>query len=297
MTKKYEKLFLLLIAAFLFTATANAQTVNGTIKGQVTDPNGLILPGVTVLLEGSGLQGQKSATSDTEGNYVFLGLPPGTYTIQVKGAGFKTLRRPDLALRAGQTLMLDLALVVGEVAETVEIKSNGENTPILDTTNPEQKFNVSGEFLNKLPMSSRQNWESIWLLIPGVTIVSSTGPDGVNYDPQINGASARSNSYKLDGFEIGSSFTNQGFTTQFSTEAIQDVQIKTSGGDASTPLGQGGYINITTKSGGNKYSGSAAVFMQPRSFNWTNVPGGIPLSQSLYQPDLSFGGPIKKDRL
>jgi hypothetical protein len=274
-----KKLFSLVITLFLCAVTAGAQTANGTIKGRVIDPNGLILPGATLLLEGSDLQGQKTATSDDEGNYVFQGLPPGTYTLQVRRSGFKTLLRPNLMLRAGQTLTLDLSLQVGDVSETVEIQSSGENTPIIDTSNPEQKFNVSGEFVNKLPMSSRQNWESVWFLVPGAVTIGRGGPDGVNFDPQINGASERSNVYKLDGFDIGNSFTNQGWTTQFSTEAIQDVQIKTTGGDASTPLGQGGFINVITKSGGNRYSGSAAVFMQPRRFNWSIIPGGTPADQ------------------
>src|SRR5258705_5404905 len=195
-----NKLLFPLIALFLSAVTASAQTGNGTIKGRVIDPNDLILPGAALLLEGSDLQGQKTARADDEGNYVFQGLPPGTYKLLVKRSGFKTLIRPDLALRAGQTLTLDLPLQIGDVAETVEIQSGGENTPIIDVSNPEQKFNVSGEFLNKLPMSSRQNWESVWLLVPGAVTIGNNGPDGVNFDPQINGASSRSNAYRLDGF-------------------------------------------------------------------------------------------------
>jgi hypothetical protein len=146
-------------------------------------------------------------------------------------------------------------------------------------------------------MSTRQNWESVWFLVPGAVTIGRNGPDGVNFDPQINGASERSNAYKLNGFEIGNSFTNQGWTTQFSTEAIQDVQIKTFGADASTPIGQGGFINVTTKSGGNEFHGSGALFWQPRRFNWNNIPGGTPLDQDLTQPEATLGGPIKKDRL
>ena len=182
------------------------------------------------------------------------------------------------------------------VSQAVNITSGGQDTPIIDTSNPEHKFNVSGEFINKLPMSSRQNWESVWFLVPGVVTIGRNGPDGVNFDAQVHGASERSNVYKLDGFDIGNSFTQQGWTTQFSTEAIQDVQIKTSGQDAATPLGEGGFLSIITKSGGNQFHGSAAFFAQPRSFNWNNVPGGNPLDQELYQPEGSIGGPIFKDK-
>ncbi|MCL4814642.1 MAG: hypothetical protein KJ061_19310, partial [Vicinamibacteraceae bacterium] len=102
--------------------------------------------------------------------------------------------------------------------------------------------------------------------------------------------------YKLDGFEIGSSFTNQGWTTQFSTEIIQDVEIVTGGKDASRPLGEGGFLNVVTRSGGNAYHGSAAFYMQPRQWNDNNIPGGRPLDQELYQPDFSLGGKLVHDR-
>src|SRR5262249_33597444 len=128
------------------------------------------------------------------------------------------------------------------VTQLVDVTSRGEDIPIIETNNPEQKFNVSGDFLNRLPLSMRQDWDSVWFLIPGAVTLGRTGPDN-NIDPQIHGASERSNVYKLDGFDIRNSFTNQGWTTQFSTEAIRDLQIKTSGADASTPLGEGGYIN------------------------------------------------------
>jgi Carboxypeptidase regulatory-like domain/TonB dependent receptor-like, beta-barrel len=268
------------------------------IKGHVTDPSGAAVPGATLTLTGSSLQGQKTAVSDAEGNFVFLGLAPGDYELEIKQTGFQSLKQPDVNLRAGQTLVLELSLTVGNVAQTVDVaaRGGGEKIPIIDTVNPEQNYNVSGEFLNKLPMSTRQNWESVWFLVPGAVTIGRNGPDGVNFDPQINGASERSNSYKLNGFEIGNSFTNQGWTTQFSTEAIQDVQIKTFGADASTPLGEGGFINVTTKSGGNQFHGSAALFWQPRNFNWNNIPGGTPLDQDLTQPEGTIGGPIIKDR-
>ena len=208
-------------------------------------------------------------------------------------AGFAPYKSAaDDSSRAGLTLTIDIKLQVAGVATTVTV---GGEAPIVDTTTPEQRFNVSGDFMNALPLSSHQNWDSVWFMVPGGYTMGRTGPD-LNIDPQIHGASSRSNIYKLDGMEIGSSYTNQGWVTQFSTEAIQDISIKTSGLDASTPLGEGAYANVITKSGGNQFHGSAAFYIQPWSFNWNNVPGGIPATQKLYQPDLSLGGPIIKDK-
>jgi carboxypeptidase family protein/TonB-dependent receptor-like protein len=289
--------WLLMVFWMLVAMPANAQYTSA-IKGQVVDPQGALVAGATLTLTGSELPGRRTSVSNGVGNYIFLGLPPGVYLLEVTQPGFHNFTQPGIVLRAGSTLMLDVRLALKRVDQTVDVaaRGGGENIPIIDVGNPEQKFNVSGEFINRLPLSSRQNWESVWFLVPGAVTIGRNGPDGVNFDPQIHGASERSNIYKLDGFEIGNAFTNQGWTTQFSAEAIQDAQIKTSGPDASTSLGQGGYINIITKSGGNKAHGSASFFSQPRSFNGNNVPGGAPLDQELHQPDLALGGPLIKDK-
>jgi hypothetical protein len=285
------------VICVLASAPAQAQ-YNGSIKGQAVDQRGAVLPGVTLTLSSPALMGDKTVDSDAKGQYVFLGLPPGVYQLEAGQVGFQVFRQPGIPLRAGQTLILDFELRVKAVTQTIEVAARGEGReiPIIDVENPEQKFNVSGEFINRLPLSSRQNWESVWFLFPGAVTVTRTGPDGVNVDPQIHGAPERSNIYKLDGFEIGNALTNQGWTTQFSPEAIQDVQIKTSGPDASTSLGEGGYINLITRSGGNEFHGALSFYSQPRSFNGNNTSGGNPLDQELHQPDLSLGGPIKKDK-
>jgi Carboxypeptidase regulatory-like domain/TonB dependent receptor len=289
--------WVLVFFSMLAITPANAQ-YTGMIKGQVIDQQDALVPGTTLTVTSPELPGNKTAVSNETGNYVLLGLPPGVYQLEAKRPGFQPFTQNGIILRAGLTLTLDVRLKVAGIMPTVDVaaRGGGENVLIIDSSNPEQNFNVSGEFINRLPLSSRQNWESLWFLVPGAVTLGRSGPDGVNFDPQIHGSSDRSNIYKLDGFEIGNSYTNQGWTTQFSTEAIQDVQIKTSGPDASTPLGQGGYINIITKSGGNKFHGSASFFSQPRSFNGNNVPGGDPLDQELHQPDLSLGGPLVKDK-
>lgn len=285
-----------IIAAFLAFAglTANAQST-GILRGRVLDASEAVVPRATLTLSSPALTEPKTVTSDESGNYVILGLPPGVYRLQAESGNFAPFTQEELSVRAGSTLTFDVKLNVAGISQTVDVENDAENTPIIDTSNPEQNINVSGEFINKLPLGSRQNWDSVWFLVPGAVTLGRSGPDE-NIDPAIHGASSRANVYKLNGFDISHSFTNQGYTTQFSTDVIQDVQIKTSGVDASTPLGQGGYINVVTKSGGNKFSGSASFYYQPRKFNWSNVPGGNPLDQQLIQPDLSLGGPIFKNK-
>jgi hypothetical protein len=286
------KVAMLIALQLALSVSAFAQSA-GTINGRVVDPQSASVPGAALTLKSPELQGQRSAVTDSEGNYTFLGLPPGTYQLTVSANGFQPITREGIQVRAGLALTIETQVSVSGVAQSVNITGRGAETSIIDTSNPEQKFNISGEFLSRLPLNQRQSWESVWYLVPGVVIP----PNSDNrFEPRIHGAFERANSYRMDGVEIGNAFTNQGWTTQFSTEAIQDVQIKTAGQEASTPLGSGGYIDVVTKSGGNSFHGSAAIYLQPRSFNWSNVPGGTSTDQEFYQPDFSFGGPIIKDR-
>lgn len=303
-----QKILLLGVLTWVLTVNLFAQS-NSILRGQVVDQNDAVIPGATVTLTGDQVQGKKNTVADSNGNFAFLGLMPGTYQILVSKSGFKTLQQNDIQLRASQTLDLNFRLEVGEAQGTVEVKS-GQDTPIVDTSTPEKNYNISGDFITQLPLNPRQSWEALWTMVPGVDGFA----DGPNYDPIVNGAGRQnagtvtfqngfqtfnqgivntvSNSYTLNGLTIGDSVTNQGWRTQFSTEAIQDVVVKTSGADASTPLAQGGAVNIVTKSGGNKFHGSAGVFIQPKKFNWTNIPNGTSSTLNLFQPDLSLGGPV-----
>lgn len=290
-----HRLFALGVVLWLTsTLSAHAQ-ITGTLKGQVTDQQGAAVPGVSVTVSSVTLQGIRETASDGSGTYLILGLPPGTYALRVALSGFSTFIQPNILLRAGQTIAFDVQLRLGNIAEAVTVTGRAAaDTPIIDLENPELHFNVSGEFLRQLPLGSRQQWDQLWQLVPGV-VTSARNGDG-DIEPQIHGASERSNVMKLDGFDIGSSFTNQQWTTQFSTEIIQDVSIKTAGLDASTPLGRGGFLNIVTRSGGNAVHGSGTMSFQPRKWNDNNIPGGQPLDQAFYQPDVSIGGPITRDR-
>lgn len=287
----------LLLCVFSLTccvSSAQAQAPSA-LRGSVTDPQHRVVPGASIIVSGPELQGQREAVSDAIGSYVFLGLPPGTYVLAAALPGFANYTQSEVTIRAGQTITLDVQLSVATLETSVTVEGNDRSdVPIVDVTNPELQFNLSAEFLKQLPLGSRQQWDHLWQLVPGVITYARTGD--ANIEPRIHGASERSNVMKLDGFDLGNGFTNQQWTTQFSTEVIQDVSIKTSGLDASTPLARGGFLDIVTKSGGNTTRGSVALFAQPRRWNGNNVPNGHPSDERFVQPDGSLGGPIVRDR-
>src|SRR6266545_691396 len=108
--------WLLVAFCLLATTRANAQ-YTGTVKGQVVDPQGALVPGVILTVTGPELPGRRTTVSGETGNYVFLGLPPGVYQLEAKQTGFQTFMQPGIILRAGLTLTLDVRLTVMEMAQ------------------------------------------------------------------------------------------------------------------------------------------------------------------------------------
>jgi Carboxypeptidase regulatory-like domain len=148
----------LVVFCMLTITPANAQ-YTGMIKGQVIDQQGAFVPGVTLTVTSPELPGPKITVSSETGNYVLLGLPPGVYKLEAEQPGFQSFIQEGIILRVGLTLTMEVKLTVREMTQTVDVAARGQgaNIPIIDSSNPEQNFNISGEFINRLPLSSRQN--------------------------------------------------------------------------------------------------------------------------------------------
>ncbi|MCA1585384.1 MAG: TonB-dependent receptor, partial [Acidobacteria bacterium] len=231
------------------------------------------------------------ATTDAEGRYRLIDLPPGDYTITAHLAGFARFLRTAVAVRSGLNLPVDIVMTVGGVDEVVEITAD---TPLLETQSGGRAVNVSGELLRSMPLSERREWYGSLLLAPGVTAA-----DWVNNEKQIyvHGAAPTANVVQVDGADVSPAQAPDVRYLNLSTDAVDDVQVKTAGVDASAPLGVGGIINIATASGTNTVTGAATFAFQPREWNSSNTPGGTSGTVDQRQIDGSIGAPIVKDRL
>ena len=108
------------IAAVLVAVTVHAQSTTGTIAGRVSDPQGLPVPGATVVATSPNLQGAREAVTSTSGEYIFALLPPGTYTLAFELSGFGKVER-SVTLSPTQRLPLDVTLDPAGVTETVQV--------------------------------------------------------------------------------------------------------------------------------------------------------------------------------
>ncbi|HEY4050385.1 MAG TPA: TonB-dependent receptor [Acidobacteriaceae bacterium] len=276
-----------LLSKFAFAQT----TADGTIHGQVTDGSGAVLPNVNIVAHSPTVGGTFNAVSDSNGNYRLTELPPGTdYDVQAGSAGYDTIHRTGLIVRAGLNVTVDIVLKIGTTAETVLV--SGE-APLIDTQSAEQATNLSGELLRNLPVTGRHDWSDSLQITPGITSASSDAQGGQTYF--LRGSENENHATLLDGMDIGSFEQNwPSNTISIANESLGDIQIKTGANDASSPAAMGMVINLASPVGADQYHGSIYYLIGPASLNGNNVPHGNAAASASEQPDFAVGGPIKK---
>src|SRR5262245_47914390 len=112
---KSGRSFLTVLAILYFSATLMGQSTTGTITGTVQDTSGAVMPGASLKLTATGTGIVQVQTSDESGNFRFLLLPPGTYTLEATIAGFKTFRREGLVVQSDRSMAVPVEMSVGEV--------------------------------------------------------------------------------------------------------------------------------------------------------------------------------------
>src|SRR5215471_2971464 len=265
------------VAAFAQRATS------GTVIGKITDTSGAVLPGVTVSLQSPEALGQFSAVTDGQGQYRVNNLPPATYDVRAELSGFQAVIR-KAPVRLNAVTEVDFTLSVGSVSETVTVTAE---SPIVDPERAGLSVNINNTALTTVPVTTNRRFQDAWLVVPGVAVNPAT--------QELTGSERRTS---LDGADVTDPYGGDIFAVNLNYDAIQDVEVKALGSEASDGSSMvGQYMNIVTKSGGNEFHGSAALFIIPQSFNGSNVEG-IPANRRQdYQPDLTLGGPIKRDRV
>jgi len=237
----------------LAAATAAAQQGTTEIRGRVLDPQGGVLPGVTVIVKNQDTGMYREAVSNADGTYFVSALTPGVYELSAELQGFKKFSRRDVQLELGKTSTIDVPLEVGSLQETINVSAE---SPIVDVTSKEVGGNITTRELVELP-TINGNFVGFVGLLPGIVPTISTesfGSDSIT----VNGQDPRNNNYMLDGGNNNDDVIGQRAGTQARTpiEAIQEFQVLTNQFDAEFGRTTGAVVNAVTKSGTNNWRGS-----------------------------------------
>ncbi len=298
LTRMLRHCSVLAVAAIYFltfvpSASLRAQNISSAeLHGTVHDPSGAVVPNAAITIANAARGFSRSTTSDGEGNYQLLLLPPGTYVVTVTAPGFATLNESNIVLTVGERATLRLPLAVSGT-ETVNVSAGAE---IIETQRSSQSTTVDQLRITNLPTNGRNY---IGFTLTNSQIARDAAPSigaiptsGLNF----GGVRARSNSINIDGADAGD-YISGGTRTTVSQDAVQEFQIITNGFDAEYGRASGGVVNIVTKSGTNTTHGSAYGFLRNRYIQATN-----PFS-TVYQPaytrvqaGFTIGGAIVPDK-
>lgn len=279
------------LLVFALPAFAAGQTTGG-IVGRVSDENGGPLPGVSVEVESSVLQGSRVTTTDSDGHFRLTLLPPGEYTLTFQLAGFgPEQQKTPVGLDRDTTVNTTLR---PSEAEEITVVSDSS---ILDLRSTTLGVNLDQQAIESLPTG--RNYSTMAQFVPGVT--SDANPDNSTQSTiSVYGSSGAENAFIVDGVNTtGVEYGFQGKELNF--EFVQAIDIKTGGYEAEYGRSTGGVVNVITKSGGNEFRGDVFGYFDDDSLQGSPDPivstAGTVDGFTRQDFGADLGGYLVKDRL
>jgi hypothetical protein len=282
---------------------AGAQETRATLSGTVTDSSGSAIPSATLTLFNSKTSISVNVRSNGEGQYRFLFVDPGTYTLTAEASGFSKFSETGIILVTSQNSTLDVAMTVGAATQTISVTAD---QPLLETEKSDRGLTLSERSLEELPINVR-NPIALSQITPGVTQsiqrydltpftnngLSQFAINGIQGDATENLLDGAPNDMIYQGLNSIAYVPSVDMVSQFKTiTAPYDAQYGRAGG---------GVISVVTKNGTNQLHGTAYYFLQRPNFNanaWVNNANGKPKSDnSLDEYGFTIGGPVVLPKL
>lgn len=297
--------FIAKFLAFIFTlvlAPAVFGQATGSLSGTITDQNGAVIQGASVTVKNSATNLTRTVQANDAGHWTVTQLPVGSYSVSYEKDGFKKSTSDGIEVEASVTRSVEVTLEVGTSDIFVNVTSEQSLIQVDSATVSRQ---ITGEQLTRTPTSTRS---FTGLLSSEAGVSSELSPVGVNgngnISPSVNGTRTTSTSLFFNGIDATNITSNEGSMTDNispAPETLQEVKLQTSLYDASTGRSGGGNFQIVTKSGGNKFSGSAYYYLQNKAFNsnefFLKEAGVEKPKADRTEAGFTMGGALIKDKL
>jgi hypothetical protein len=285
------------LLVLLLALPAAAQNITGALTGVVIDPAGAAVPSAQIELTNQQTRARQTITSNDSGIFLFPSILPGSYSISVTMAGFRTFQMKDITITMNERRSLgDIALQVGQVQEKVEVTA--ESTPVQTASSERAGLVTTTQLLNTAIRG--RDFVALLATLPGIydenmqarDVSKGPGAGGLH----INGGRSTSINFALDGVQNTDTGSNGGSHVQPNMDAVAEVVVLTSNYQAEHGRNSGGTINVTTKSGTQQFHGSSYWFYRHESLyansffrNRTNTVRPIERIQNF---GYTFGGPV-----
>src|SRR5215472_14057705 len=273
---------------------AQSESINGTIRGRVSDPSDRPVAGSNVTAVNNATGYTRSMASTEDGYYVIASLPIGNYTVTITKDGFRPLKLTEIILQAGRDAVVDGGLQLGEVTATVEVSGGA---PVVDPAQTNISRTISEVEVQNLPLTSRNPYN--WIMFqPGVS--GHPNPElGIPRTLNTNGFVDRIN-YQMDGM-VDTEADRYGLRL-FTISSVYVSEVQTVSNSFAPEFGgtTGNIYNVITGSGTNSLHGMFQWIRGP--VDTTARPILLPATRPkpnllLNSYAMNAGGPIKKDKL
>jgi hypothetical protein len=304
---RLQTLLLYLASVALLAMPLLAQST-GSIVGTVKDSTGAVIPGATVTLTNLGTADKRTAVTEGNGSYRFLNLPPANYRLDFELKGFKHLTREPVTVPVERAVLIDAALELGNISETVEVTAE---TPLMDTQSATLSQVVEAKTVQEMPINGR-NVMNLLGLVPGVVPQGST----VGHTINSNQSAGHTNNQAFNNYQIGGGIAGHssayldgaptiglgGNSVQLIAmqDAVQEFRVATNNVGVEYGRFGGGVVNMATKSGTNEFHGSAYEYFRNKVLNandfFANAAGQPRPAFNQNQYGITLGGPLRKDK-
>ena len=284
-----------------------AQLGGGSIIGFVHDPSGAAVPAVHVTARNQDTNEQRAVTTNGEGYYEFPLLTAGRYQVTVEATGFKKVEGEIFTLNTGTRPRIDLTLVLGDVSEKIDVDATA---PQINTSTTDLGVVITRERVDELPLNGR-NFQELVGLQAGVNVAPSSSA-GARGGISFHGSSALGTSFLMDGVDMSFGEVNGAASMQsaggggtllntISVEALQEFKSTSSAASAEYGRSGGGVLNVTTRSGSNRFHGALFEFFRNDKLNaadfFSNANRIAKSTLRFNQFGGNIGGPIRRDKL
>jgi hypothetical protein len=306
--QRSSSLWILVVSALMLPSLAAAQgaLARGTLTGTVRDASGGVLPGVTVEASSPALiEKVRTVVTDDAGIYRIVNLDPGVYTLTFTLQGFSQIKREGVELSGSATLSIPIEMRVGNLTETIVV--TGES-PVVDVQSTRREAVVDGDVIAVLP--GTRSTGSLITMIPGVETFGAA----LNPSPGLvfffsRGGPTSEGRFNVNGMPVANAFAGGGGSSLiYDTVNVDEIAFTVAGGMGETDVG-GPVLNIVPRSGGNNFQGQAFLNFSNDGMRGNNLtpeltapPPGPNLRETpgiikAYDTNISYGGPIVRDRL